>query len=792
MIFGDNGTVVRFRESARDNDLYSTFPAFGGIDTLFGGEGNDTIFGGSGGDDQATDQVPSGTVTVDSNGYLTRAGGLAANGDIIYGDVADSSIQGYDEFLFGDSGYMDRDLSGTILEVYSRSWALSLDGMVTLRADRASDVTASGTFEITLNGTTHSLTFDGSGNATLADLVIDLNNAILAASPAPGEGLDAELDASSESGYLTFVGASDLGVYTIEVVDSALVQALGFVQRQLASVDYPNLGGNDAIDFAVGNKGAEVIIGGFGHDLMHGGLFDTSTDLIIGDNGVATRIQGQFILAGARSTDAGSGGSDDINGGPGYDILLGGPGDDLIIGHDGDDYLWGDGGRDLIWGGVAGADESNFRLAEGESAADKFDYAPGYLDAELDYPTGYEAPLITPKIFNGLSWDGHVTDGADTIRGGYGDDWIFGGGDADDLDGGPGSDYVDGGVGSDTATGGGGDDVVRGGANDDSLRGDFPFLGRYDSISTYLKVGDTGTPAQPDEYFAYRGYVTGRDQVYGEAGSERLFGDGGASDPIVFTGDSVSALTAAKTENPDKGYPASVFSFAGANNDLEFRAVSATAQYMGWTIRIVSGEIGCDIEVSWSIGAKTFTVVVDKGAHNANDVIDAVVDTPSSPFLAYGTYNNGDSDYADGEGSQAGQRLWGGEGIDYLYAYAPDDGDEQYTYRGDELHGGPGNDFLYGNVRKDTLLGEGGSDFLAGDWLVGRKYAQNQREAPYGPAEIGGDDLLQGGPGEDQLYGGGGERYAVGRGGFRLAGRPERDRHVIWRRVDRHHGHGCP
>ena len=88
-------------------------------------------------------------------------------------------------------------------------------------------------------------------------------------------------------------------------------------------------------------------------------------------------------------------------------------------------------------------------------------------------------------------------------------------------------------VGNDTATGGGGDDVVRGGANDDNLRGDFPFIGHYDAISTYLKVGDTGTPAQPDEYFAYQGYVTGRDQVYGEAGSEHLFGDGGASDPIV-------------------------------------------------------------------------------------------------------------------------------------------------------------------------------------------------------------------------------------------------------------------
>ena len=371
VIFGDNGVVVRFRETARDNDIYSTYPTYGGTDTIFGGLGNDIILGGSGGQDQATDQVPQGTVTVDEDGYLTREGGLAVRGDIIYGDVADSSIDGNDEVLFGDSGYVQRNLEGVILEVKTRSYIAELDG----------------------------------------------------------------------------------DTY----------------------VDYPNLGGNDAIDYAVGNKGAEIIMGGYGHDLIQGGLFDISTDIILGDNGVTTRINGQFILAGTYSTDPGSGGQDDINGGPGHDILLGGPGDDWIIGHDGDDYIYGDGGSDVLWGGVSGTSEGNFRLADGETASDKFDYAPGFFEAEQDYPTGYEPPLITPKVFFGLSWDGHVTDGADVLRGGYGTDWLFGGGDADDMDGGPGNDYVDGGVGNDVATGGGGDDVVRGGANDDSLRGRFWF-----------------------------------------------------------------------------------------------------------------------------------------------------------------------------------------------------------------------------------------------------------------------------------------------------------------------------
>jgi len=81
----------------------------------------------------------------------------------------------------------------------------------------------------------------------------------------------------------------------------------------------------------------------------------------------------------------------------------------------------------------------------------------------------------------------------------------------------------------------------------------------------------------------------GRDQVYGDAGSDRLFGDGGASDPMVFSGDSMtSSPTSARTDNPDKGYPSASFSIPGANNDLEFRAVAALDQYLGWTIVIAA------------------------------------------------------------------------------------------------------------------------------------------------------------------------------------------------------------
>ena len=158
--------------------------------------------------------------------------------------------------MFGDSGYLDRNLLGEVLEAKTRSWALSIDGMVALRADVASDFTAAGTFSVLLDGVSFDITLANTGdNTALADLVADLNDAIDS-----NISLEPVLLARIESGYLVLEGATDKGIYTIEVTDSPLVQSLGFVQRQMASVDYPNLGGDDAIDFAVGNKGAEVIM----------------------------------------------------------------------------------------------------------------------------------------------------------------------------------------------------------------------------------------------------------------------------------------------------------------------------------------------------------------------------------------------------------------------------------------------------------------------------------------------------------------------------------------------------
>ena len=85
-------------------------------------------------------------------------------------------------------------------------------------------------------------------------------------------------------------------------------------------------------------------------------------------------------------------------------------------------------------------------------------------------------------------------------------------------------------------------------------------------------------------------------------------------------------------------------------------------------------------------------------------------------------YGNGGSDYLfpgpapalavevgeDGRVQRGvGQRSFGGDDIDYLYAWAavgveasPAELASEYELRGDELHGGSGGDWLFGNLRQ--------------------------------------------------------------------------------------------
>ena len=143
-------------------------------------------------------------------------------------------------------------------------------------------------------------------------------------------------------------------------------------------------------------------------------------------------------------------------------------------------------------------------------------------------------------------------------------------------------------------------------------------------------------------------------------------------------------------------------------------------------------------------------------------------------------------DAGDDQGEQRGQRLYGGNDGDYLYAYAASSvALVESASVGDQLFGGSGVDLVYGNLRQEVLAGDAGSDIIYGEGVVGPNYDGSEvltepfdppLKVPYDPIQPvepndphwtdplvdrrhieGGNDKLYGGSGSDKLYGGGGD-----------------------------------
>ena len=169
--------------------------------------------------------------------------------------------------------------------------------------------------------------------------------------------------------------------------------------------------------------------------------------------------------------------------------------------------------------------------------------------------------------------------------------------------------------------------------------------------------------------------------------------------------------------------------------------------------------------------------------------IDQVYGDEGSDFL-FGDAGRNDAARRDPSWVQRGQRLWGGDGIDFLYAFAnvgvtaaPAAIAAEVQLWGDELHGGAGGDWLYGNLRRDVLFGDSGNEYIAGDYLAGaaaraERVRQPRRRRRH-PVRRHGR-----GPAARRRR----RRRAVGRRRHRLAGRPGRQRHALRRRRHRHDG----
>ncbi len=514
--------------------------------------------------------------------------------------------------------------------------------------------------------------------------------------------------------------------------------------------------GENSRDAIYGDEGDDLIVGGLASDDLFGGLGndrifatdqdgtdDAAThrihggggnDIIVGGN-LADRLYGDGQNDALGTVDPTTDGDDVIEALGGNDVVIAGGGDDRVLGGAGADDLWGGPGDDRLYAtnefdapdpantfgammvGGGGNDVRRAQIGVGLDLSDViFGDGPSSPDADApgdNSPVGPDPAKDGDDVihaFQGSDWI-DAGNGNNTVFAGEGDDRVVAGVGDDWIDGGSGSDWIEAGLGNDKIIGGDGNDVLFGGVAigtresfDLANPANFVAPPKFEANEASYPTGYAGADVDGIARFLFPAIITG--SVLGVPGDGRDNIEGGGGVDFLFGGFDVDVLDGG--DGPD-------FVDAGGGSDLK-----------------VSGGGGDDIVLGgWGDDAVQGGTGIDQVYGNEGD--DVVFGEPAG------------SSQID----VLGQRLYGGDGRDQLFAFAPQ---AASSIAGEQLFGGAGGDFLRGNRLNEVLVGGSGDDFLHGDILDGPKFLVNVR------ADLeGGDDLLLGNSGEDQLFGGGGD-----------------------------------
>ena len=177
--------------------------------------------------------------------------------------------------------------------------------------------------------------------------------------------------------------------------------------------------------------------------------------------------------------DAGTVGTDVMEGTKLADRLYGLGGNDTLRGLDGDDILVGGFGNDKLYGGLASD------VLVGGAGADKLNGGGGFDFAS--YQTSTTSVSVDLAKSKGLTGDakGDTLSGIQGLIGGAGNDTLLGNRYGNWLDGGAGDDRLSGGAGADRLKGGAGNDMLTGGKGNDIF-----YLGPGNDKVTDWKEGD--------------------------------------------------------------------------------------------------------------------------------------------------------------------------------------------------------------------------------------------------------------------------------------------------------------
>lgn len=432
------------------NGESASLSGLGGNDSMYGGNGGDTLYGGDGND---TLYGQDGNDTLDGGAGSDEMFG-AEGADKYFGGGGNDAMRDYstasdDEFHheLGDGYDIVEDKGGTDRLVFGAG------------------IAASNTIVRVTEGGTLSLNVDAQNTVSIGAMFSQTTGALVA----------------------------DRAVETVVFADGTTWNVSKLMSEALRTTA--------AADEIYAFDTNDVVDGGDGNDSLHG--FD-GNDTLIGGNGddILTGDAGADVLSGGANSDSllGGDGNDRLDGGVGNDYLTGAAGDDVFVfgigyGADVVDEQYSGGLDRIEFGvGITTSGFSSIRNINGDltlvlTSGDKVT-----VRAMFD---GYGAlgssnVVESMRFVDGTVWDAatlkaealrqaliatsgndlsYLSDAADTMDGGDGNDKLYGLGGADTLIGSNGADTLVGGFGNDNLQGGIGNDVLQGEDDDDSLSG---------------------------------------------------------------------------------------------------------------------------------------------------------------------------------------------------------------------------------------------------------------------------------------------------------------------------------
>lgn len=470
-------------------------------------------------------------------------------------------------------------------------------------------------------------------------------------------------------------------------------------------------------------------------------------------------------LAGQSATLYGLAGNDTLNGNVGDDLLVGGTGNDQLHGGSGNDrYLLGLGdGQDVIH------ETSGFDVLEFSADVSPEDISLSRVgdDLVLAHVNGSDAVMLRGwyahtddsarveevRFSGGLAWTGEqltqwglvqyggdgndiltgVTNYADTLYGGGGNDELWGYGGDDSLVGGDGDDTLQGGDGNDTLWGGDGDDFIDAGAGDDEIYGgdgnDY-ILTRSGKTIVHAGAGDDWIKAETGA-FIYAGL--GNDNISVNSGQVTLkysLGDGFDTHHDFARTEFSGGLGEDDFRYLRAGHNLVMLSVASDSDGIWmssfYRSSSAGSKAENFSLLFSDGTQINDIAVSDLDGVYLDARVIATGGNWLDVLYYSTNYSPNADSLGQYTHLSGGGFFL-GDSNLTDDVLIGSESADLFYVRSGDDvvyslggNDTIRLYDGnDTVSGGKGDDLIeiQGNGDKTILFAAGdGADRISSPW----------------------------------------------------------------------------